>query len=96
LKGLREAKCPRNLYYLTKDYLKDRKAVIAINSLSKEKNITKGCSQGSCCSPGLWNIQFYPLLKLQYTKYTKVVAFADDILIMIKAETVGRQKTLPT
>jgi len=94
LKGLREAKCPRKLYYLTKDYLKDRKAVIAINSLSKEKNMTKGCSQWSCLSPGLWNIQFNPLLKLQYTKHTKVVAFADDILIMIKAETVGEAENI--
>jgi hypothetical protein len=29
LKGLRDAKCPRNLYYLTLDYLKERKAVIS-------------------------------------------------------------------
>jgi len=61
---------------------------IAINSLSKEKSIMKSCPQGSCCSPGLWNIQFN-LLKLQYSKHIKVVAFADDILIMIKAESVG-------
>jgi len=94
LNGLREAKCPRNLYYLTKDYLKNRKAVIAIISLSKEKNMTKGCSQGSCLSPGLWNIQFNHLLKIQYTKHTKVVAFADDILIMIKAETVGEAENI--
>jgi len=68
--------------------------VIAINSLSKEKNITKGYVQGACCSPGLWNIQFNTLLKLQYTKHTKVVAFADDILIMIKAETVGEAENI--
>jgi len=35
-----------------------------------------------------------PLLKLQYTKHTKVVAFADDILIMIKAETVGEAENI--
>jgi len=42
------SKMPRNLYYLTKYYLKERKTVIAINSLSKEKNITNGCPHGSC------------------------------------------------
>jgi hypothetical protein len=52
LKGLRDAECPRNLYYLTQDYLKERKATITIN-ISMEKKITKGCPQGSCCGPGL-------------------------------------------
>jgi len=42
LKGLRDAKCPRNLYYLTLDYLKERKAVININNFSIKKTITKG------------------------------------------------------
>jgi len=55
LQGLREAECPRNLYYLTQDYLKDRKAIITINNISKEKEITKGCPQGSSCGPGLKN-----------------------------------------
>jgi len=63
LKGLREAKCPRKLYYLSKAYLKDRKAVITFNSLRKEKNISNAYWQGSCFSPGLWNIQFNPFLK---------------------------------
>ena len=83
LTGLQEAKCPRNLQYLTKEYLKDRKAMIAINSISMETSITNVCPQGACCSPELWNIPFNTLLKLEYTKHTKVVTFADDILIMI-------------
>ena len=89
IKGLREAEWPRNLYYLTQDYLKERKAIITINNISMEKKITKGCPQGSCCGPGLWNIQFDPLPKLQYTKHTKAVAFADDLLIMVRAECIG-------
>ena len=38
LKVLREAKCPRKLYYLAKDYLKERKVAIAIHGLRKDKN----------------------------------------------------------
>jgi hypothetical protein len=45
LKGLRDAKCPRNLYQLTQDYFRNRSAVISINSSKMEKNITKGCPQ---------------------------------------------------
>jgi len=40
LQRLREAKCPRNLYYLVQDYLKEREAFIAINSYNMRKNIT--------------------------------------------------------
>jgi len=70
LKGLREAECPRNLYYLTQDYLKERKSTTTINNMSMKKKITKGCPQGSCCGSGLWNIQLDPFLKLPYTKPT--------------------------
>ena len=80
---------PRNLYYLSQDYLRERKATITINNIRMEKKRTKGCPQGSCCGPGLWNIQFDPLLKLPYTKHKKAVAFADDLLIMVRAESVG-------
>jgi hypothetical protein len=46
LKGLRNVKCPRNLYYHALDYLKERKTVIYINNFSIEKKINKGCPQG--------------------------------------------------
>jgi hypothetical protein len=52
---LREAKCPRNLFYLAQDYLKDGKAIITTNSANVGKNITKGCPQGSCCGPIFWD-----------------------------------------
>ena len=57
LQRLREAKCPRNLYYLAQDYLRERKAIITINSFNMGKNITRGCPQESCCGPSFWNIQ---------------------------------------
>jgi retron-type reverse transcriptase len=53
LNGMQDAKCLQNLYKLTLDYLKERKAVININNFNIEKRITKGCPQGSCCGPGL-------------------------------------------
>ena len=85
---------PKPLLLQTQDYLKERKAIITINNISLETEITKGCPQGSCCGPGLWNIQFDPLLKHQYTKHTKVVAFADDLVVMIKAESVGEAENI--
>jgi hypothetical protein len=42
LKGLGDAKCPRNFYQLTQDYFRERRAVISFNSSTMENNITKG------------------------------------------------------
>jgi hypothetical protein len=69
--------------------VKQRKAVMTLNKYSKKKNITRGCPQGSCCRPGLWNIQYDTLLNLQYKQNTRVIAFADDLMIMIRAELIG-------
>jgi len=89
LMGLRDAKCPRNLYNRTLYYLQKRKAVININNFNIEKRITKGCPQGSCCRPGLWNIQYNPILSLRYTKHAKIIAFADELVFMVEAESIG-------
>ena len=89
LHRLRNIKCPRNLYCLVKDYLNERKAVMTVNNLRVEKAITRGCPQGACCGPGLWNIQYDTVLNLQYKKHTRVLAFADDLLVMIRAESIG-------
>jgi len=86
LRGLREADCPRNLYQLTQDYFKDRRAVMLLNNKKIEKNITKGCPQGSCCGPGYWIILYNSLLNIKFTHHTKAIAYADDLVIMTKAE----------
>jgi len=83
LKGLRDAKCPLNLYQLTQDYFRERRAVISINSSKMEKNITTGCPQVACCWPGFWNIQYNSLLNLKYPNHMKAVAFTDYLVIMI-------------
>jgi len=74
IKGTARRKVPPKSLNLTLDFLKERKAVIKINNFNIEKRITKGCPQGSCCSPGLWNIPYNPILNLRYTKHTKIIA----------------------
>jgi Reverse transcriptase (RNA-dependent DNA polymerase). len=56
LNWLRECDCPRNLYDLTKSYLSQRAATLSTNNVRMEEDVSRGCSQGSCCGPGLWNI----------------------------------------
>jgi len=88
LRELRETKCPKNLYRLTMSYFTQRTAVLSTNSLRTEKAISRGCPQGSCCGPGFWNLQFNSLLQLKFTARTKVMAYADDLLIATRGDSI--------
>jgi hypothetical protein len=61
---------------------------MSTNSVRTERRVTKGCPQGSCCGPGFWNLLYNSLLKLEFTSHSKVVAFADDLIILTKGESI--------
>jgi hypothetical protein len=84
LKSLQDCGCPRNLYYLIKSYLNQRSATLSTNSIKMERDISKGFPQGSCCGPGLWNIQYNSLLNLNFAEQTKAIAFADDLILVTR------------
>jgi hypothetical protein len=86
LKGLKDAECPRNLYHLSQGYFSQRTAVMTTNSIRIERSVTKGCPQGSCCGPKFWNLFYNSLFKLEFTSHSKVIAFADDLIILTKGE----------
>jgi hypothetical protein len=87
LREMKECKCPKNIYKLT-SYFSQRKAGLSTNSLTVEKAVTKGYPQGSFCGLALWNIQFNSLLELKFMTRTKVVAYADDLLIVTRGNSV--------
>lgn len=86
LHNLQDMKCPRNLYKLTQNYFVNRTAILQTNSVKVSKEVSKGCPQGSCCGPGLWNIMYNSLLNLNYSKHSFIVAFADDLLLLTQGE----------
>jgi hypothetical protein len=59
-----------------------------------EREVTKGCPKGSCCGPGLWNLQYNSLLKLNYTNRTRAIAFADDLIIITRGTTVREAENI--
>jgi len=73
----------------TKNYFTERTAFIATNSVRIETAVNKVCPQGSWCGPGYWNIQYNSLLNLNYAKWTKTIAYADDLLIAVRAATIA-------
>ena len=91
---LKDFNCPRNLYNLPKSYFSQRTAVMSTNTVQVERDVSKGCPQGSCCGPGFWNIQHNSLLNLEFRKQTKAIAFADDLLIAVKAEGIREAENI--
>jgi hypothetical protein len=92
LRELKKSKCPKNLYNLTMSYFTQRTAALTMNSQRTEKPVSRGCSHGSCCGPGFWNLQFNSLLQFKFITRTKVVAYADDLLIAIRGNSTSGEK----
>ena len=78
--GLKELRCPRNLYNIRKGYFSHRIAVMATNNVSIKRRVTNGCPQGSCSGPGFWNVLYNSLLNFDLTFHSKTIAFADDLM----------------
>jgi hypothetical protein len=68
-------------------YFNERTAYITLNNGIVQREMRRGCPQGSASGPGFWNFQYNSLLNLEYTKNTKVIAYADDLMILVKGTT---------
>jgi hypothetical protein len=89
LNNLRDFRIPGNLYYLSKSYFMDRKAKLWFQNLEIEKNLTKGCPQGSACGPGFWSIIYNSLLELDLPDNSIIQGFADDTLVMVSGQSIS-------
>jgi hypothetical protein len=94
LNSLKACGCSKNLYNLTKSYFSQRTALLSTNSVRMKRAVSKRCPQASCCGPGFWNIQYNYLLNLKFTRRTKAVAFADDLILAIRGETVSEAENI--
>jgi hypothetical protein len=88
LYNLRALNCLRNLYNLARSYFSERVAILHTNTCRVERKVTKG-SQGSCYSPGFWNVLYNDLLNMKYSSHTKLIAFADDLAILTYGKTLS-------
>jgi len=68
------------------NYFNDRVTIFHTNTYKVEGKVTVGCPQGSYCGLGLWNIMYNALLNLEFSSHTKVIAFADDLAIMMQGK----------
>ncbi|KAJ4443296.1 hypothetical protein ANN_04964 [Periplaneta americana] len=67
----------------------NRKVQLTIGTTTLMKDVNKGCPQGSCCSPGLWNILYDDLLQMDLPNDCQLIAYADDALVLITADNIN-------
>jgi hypothetical protein len=87
--NLHDLRCSKNLYVLSLNYFRDKLATLHTNTHTVRRTVMKGFPEGSCCGPGFWNVMYNALLNLDFPSHTKVIAFADDLAIMMKGNTLS-------
>lgn len=84
LDELSKTECEGHLYRLISSYLKGRHVRIEEDFNIVEKEVFKGSIQGSVLGPDLWNISLDDILKKLEDMGCIVIAYADDIVVVIK------------
>jgi hypothetical protein len=86
LKSLRRKHIPDYLVALIKSYVTDRSVEYTNGEITISKECTKGCPQGSVLGPTLWNSVLDTFLTLPTRDGVDMVAYADDIVIVVQAD----------
>jgi len=84
LLNLKELKCSKNIFNLSRVYFSDRMASLRGNTLKTEKPVTLGCPKVSCSGPGFWNILYNTLLNMDFSYCTRAIAFAKDLMVITR------------
>ena len=78
--------CPPNIYRMLAAYFTNRRVGLYAGSGVVWKAATMGCPQGSVVGPSLWNLLMDDLLRLPFPPGVSVVAYADDVTILIESD----------
>ncbi|UYV73376.1 hypothetical protein LAZ67_10002942 [Cordylochernes scorpioides] len=76
--NLMDMGCPDNLCSLVRDFLRDRRISLSFGGRKLERNCARGCPQGSCCGPILWNILVNTVFQEDLPEGARLVLYADD------------------
>lgn len=84
--GLNSMEVPKYLKKIVMSYLSDRFLQYDTEAGPQTYKVTGGVPQGSVLGPLLWNVMYNGLSKLAQLDGVKLVAFADDVAVVITAK----------
>ncbi|UYV78735.1 hypothetical protein LAZ67_16002604 [Cordylochernes scorpioides] len=70
---------------LVRDLLRDRRISLSLGGRRLERNCARGCPQGSCCGPIMWNILENTVFQEELPEGAWLVLYADDQFLIIEA-----------
>jgi hypothetical protein len=85
--ALNKRKVPSDIIATIASYFKNRRVVIDAGSGLVWGELRRGCPQGSVLGPLLWNILFDDVLGSPLPNGCDLIAYADDLLLLVSADT---------
>jgi len=86
LRRITKSNCSAQLFDIMRQYFNNRRMIITSRYDKVEKQMTKGCPQGSIIGPLAWNWAMYDLLnELETLEYKNMyaTAYADDLALLV-------------
>ncbi|GBL92256.1 Putative protein in type-1 retrotransposable element R1DM [Araneus ventricosus] len=94
INNLKKAEVLSNLQNIFENILKNRKILLNTQEGLVSRDQRKGCPQGSCSGPALWNLVVNSLLNIHWSPNVHLQAFADDLVLITKSSTKEGLKVL--
>lgn len=92
IKEMKRRNFPHKIIKLIRSYLSDRWLVINAEGTQEKIKVHGGVPQDSIIGPFMWNLVYDGLLKIRLRRDVLLVAFADDIGIIVIDEDLERMK----
>ncbi|XP_031332193.1 uncharacterized protein LOC116162670 [Photinus pyralis] len=81
----REKGVPPSLVALSASFFRDRLAAVTLANETVEREVQRGCPQGSCSGPVLWKAIYDGIFEVQLPEGITMTGYADDTMLVVRS-----------